>query len=292
MAKFDDIERIVGRRSREPEVVEVLDESILYPDADKRDAVKQAAKKLDPRVGIKKPWSKTRPGDTPGRKATPNAIQLLAGNKEKGESPLATSACNDYLRMGPARSIAGLHRAYIANDPNYHRSMNSLYHYSWDFNWARRAEEYDARMEAQKNLVAAETLATGLATATTRIERLKRLAQLLEEEIARPGRLYIEDTKQVGTGRFAKQVKTIRFNSALVDQYRGALDDIAKETGGRSKAAGSDGMPVRIEVSVKNNEVVSEEGVPKPKQEIESDDDFTFDAPDVELAISEDADDS
>jgi len=41
--------------------------------------------------------------------------------------------------------------------------------------------------------------------------------------------IWLPDVKEVG----GQVVDIERFNAAIVDQYRGALDDIAKEVGGR-----------------------------------------------------------
>ena len=38
------------------------------------------------------------------------ALRLLAGRRQKGESSRAVQGCNDFLRMGPGRSIAALAR--------------------------------------------------------------------------------------------------------------------------------------------------------------------------------------
>ena len=44
--------------------------------------------------------------------ALPETLELLSGERCLGESIKAMIACNDYLRMGPARSQAGLLRRY------------------------------------------------------------------------------------------------------------------------------------------------------------------------------------
>ena len=226
-------------RNRQPEPVTELPK--LPPS--------QRVSKVDSRRGVSIPF----PSGTTGRVRKPHTQELLAGTMDPHETVVEVIACNDYLRMGPARNIAGLHRIY-QKDPLYSRALSSLYHYSWDYGWAARADEYDTRLETAKNKVAEEVLTTGLSLSYTRIKKLKRLAQLLEEEIARPGRLYITDTKQIGTGKYAREVSTIRFNSALIEQYRAVMDDIAKETGGRIKLGGSGDIPIHIDVNLKDVE--------------------------------------
>jgi len=247
---FDTV--IIGRGPQPEPVVEEI-QVLKLPESRKLG--------IDPRRGVSKPFP-PRKDLSIGRVRKPRTPKLLAGKVDPHETVAEILACNDYLRMGPARNIAGLHRIY-QKDPTYGRSRASLYHYSWDYNWSLRADEYDNKLEATKNQVADEVLATGLAVSYTRIKKLKRLAQLLEEELARPGRLYITDTKQIGTGRYAREVSSVRFNSQLVEQYRAVMDDIAKETGGRVKPSASSDLPVNINVNIKdgsiNNEPMSHE---------------------------------
>lgn len=64
---------------------------------------------------------------------------------------------------------------------------------------------------------------TGLALKAMRISKLKRLARRLEKDL-----LTAEDKLWIA-GKYGKS-----FNAGEVDQYRGILDDIAKELGERS----------------------------------------------------------
>ena len=45
--------------------------------------------------------------------------------------------------------------------------------------------------------------------------------------------LWVDDVKSVGSRDNAEIVEIVRFNPALLEQYRKTLEDIAKETGGR-----------------------------------------------------------
>lgn len=56
--------------------------------------------------------------------------------------------------------------------------------------------------------------------------------------------LWVADVKSIGSGEFAERVDIERFNSALVEQYRKVLEDIAKETGGRVQK-----QDIRIDMS-------------------------------------------
>jgi hypothetical protein len=77
-----------------------------------------------------------------------------------------------------------------------------------------------------------DALTTGLALKAERVKRLALLAGLMEEDLF-GGVLWTQDVKMIGTGECQERVEFELFNAAEVSQYRGVLDDIAKETGGR-----------------------------------------------------------
>lgn len=79
-------------------------------------------------------------------------------------------------------------------------------------------------------------LTTGLAVRANRVEKLQELATLLEEDIFHD-RLWLDQVKMIGSGLFSRQVDYEEFNTAEVTQYRGVLDDIAKEVGDRKQAS-------------------------------------------------------
>lgn len=79
-----------------------------------------------------------------------------------------------------------------------------------------------------------EALNTGLAKVSKRVEKLKQLAARLEEDLfAAEDKVWTLQVKGVGSGPIAEIVEYYEFNRSEVDAYRGVLDDIAKETGGR-----------------------------------------------------------
>ena len=97
-----------------------------------------------------------------------------------------------------------------------------------------------------KALIAAgeqDALTEGLAKKAERVKKLKQLASLLERDLF-GGSLWLDQVKGVGSGDAAMIVDYEEFNKAEVDAYRGILDDIAKETGGRvqkQEVSGPDG---------------------------------------------------
>jgi hypothetical protein len=90
------------------------------------------------------------------------------------------------------------------------------------------------RMELSSILKVDEqnALRTGLAVKEQRVIRLQKLAELMEHDLL-GGFLWTEEIKGVGSGDIAEIVEYDEFNAAEVAQYRGVLDDIAKEVGDR-----------------------------------------------------------
>jgi hypothetical protein len=76
-----------------------------------------------------------------------------------------------------------------------------------------------------------DALTTGLALKEARIRRLQELAELLEEDLF-GDRLWLDRVKAAGFMR----VDYEEFNATEVQQYRGLLDDIAKEVGHRKQS--------------------------------------------------------
>lgn len=86
-------------------------------------------------------------------------------------------------------------------------------------------------------------LSTGYALKEHRVLKLSQLAELLERDLF-GGFLWTEQVKGVGAGTAAEVVDYDEFNKAEVDAYRGVLEDLAAETGGRIRkieATGKDG---------------------------------------------------
>lgn len=191
--------------------------------------------------------------------------ELLSGQKQKGESSKAVQACNDWLRMGPGRSLADLWRQYRDTQENTTptRSLNTLEAWSSRYVWAERAEEYDARIEDDKNARIQEIMGTGLALVHERVHTLKDLGKLLLEQLYERGEedelhnLWLPDVKQIGGGEYAERVDIERYNSPLVGDIRGVLDDLARETGGRvhkQELSGADGAPVNVVLYMPDNQ--------------------------------------
>jgi hypothetical protein len=132
--------------------------------------------------------------------------------------------------------------------------MGTLQQWSSRYDWPARAEAYDAQLEEQKNAHAQEIMRSGLALGHERVTKLKLLADFLEQELytrdetGAYSNLWLPDVKQIGAGDDAQRVDIVRFNTPLVEQYRGVLDDLAKETGGRKQTHDitSDGQKIAV----------------------------------------------
>ena len=76
----------------------------------------------------------------------------------------------------------------------------------------------------------------GLANKEVRIRRLARLARRMEKDLFGnddDDRLWTDQVKGIGKGQDFERVEYEEFNAPEVQQYRGLLDDIAKEVGDR-----------------------------------------------------------
>lgn len=184
-------------------------------------------------------------------------VELLAGERQKNETDKAVQACNDYLRMGAGRSFNKLLAKYCEvwqkNAPT--QAYGTIQKWSVSHGWQARCAQYDAEWDARKTAERNAVFAQGLALDFERVEKLKRLADLLEAQIYETGEnnvyhnIWLPDVKQIGSGDTVERVDIERFNSALLSEYRSVLDDLAKEVGGRVKkqeVSGLDGTPLKV----------------------------------------------
>ena len=157
--------------------------------------------------------------------------------------------------MGPGRSLRLLLERYRESEQNLAatRSQGTLWGWSARFGWQERAAAYDARLEADKDARAGEIMQSGLAVTHERVVKLKELAGFLEGQLYEQGEdgvyhnVWLPDVKQIGSGPDAERVDIERFNAPIIEQYRGTLDDLAKETGGRKQAIEHSGdLGVRV----------------------------------------------
>lgn len=104
----------------------------------------------------------------------------------------------------------------------------------------------DADIKAMVAAGEQDALSEGLALKGERVKKLKQLAALMERDLF-GGFMWVEQVKSVREGDASTVVDYEEFNKAEVSEYRGVLDDIAKETGGRVQKmehGGKDGGPI------------------------------------------------
>lgn len=165
------------------------------------------------------------------------SVELLVGTRHKGESDKAVAACNDYLRMGFDRSVTTLHTNYTHTSPENapSKSLRWLKEWSRKYGWVERASLYDAKWEREKNRIneaeRRRVFAQGVALDFERVKTLAQIGGMLADDLIENG-VYTTDVKLAANG---DEVEIEVINEAAIRQLRGIYDDIAKETGGRSK---------------------------------------------------------
>lgn len=192
--------------------------------------------------------------------------ELLAGERKDNETDRAVQACNAYLRMGAGRSLSKLIKKPTKANQSQPatESIATLKEWSTTFDWQLRASAYDSELEQAKNEKRKQVIEQGLALDHERVTKLKRLARFLEEQIYdetpepeamtteeliganlagnaprvvpvgfEQYKVWLPDVKQVGSGEKAERVDIVKFNAALISEYRSTLADLAAETGGR-----------------------------------------------------------
>lgn len=172
------------------------------------------------------------------------------------ETNRSKQAFEDYFALGPGRSLSALVESYRKRTkpapPT--RQLTTLKVWSTQFGWQARIAEREAEIAKQaKQALASEkakVLQSGYALFFKRIETLNRLAELLWEEVNTTDKRWLPDVKQIGAGESAERVDIVRFNAPLIEQLRGALNDLAAEMGERVKGievSGKDGGPIQMQ---------------------------------------------
>lgn len=77
-----------------------------------------------------------------------------------------------------------------------------------------------------------DALSSGLAIKDERVRRLQQLADLMWKDLT-GGFLWLDQVKALGSGEYMETYDYEEFNTAEVREFRGVLDDIAKELGHR-----------------------------------------------------------
>lgn len=143
---------------------------------------------------------------------------------------------NIYRLIGMTRSLAKAHRNWRQADGKVAdktaRAGAAWFQMAKEWNWTERAEAWDEAQRQSLEEDATRIYGSGLSLAHERVDKLKQIAQKLED--------------------FILDKKTTRISPFVIEQYRGILDDIAKERGERLKETritGATGGAIMIETS-------------------------------------------
>jgi len=164
----------------------------------------------------------------------------------RGETAAAKQGFLDYLAMGPGRSLRKLYEEY--RDPKkYKQDMNSseapptrqlstIQMWSSAYNWVKRVnrvtdEQIDTIFREQKRALAEASLEQ-FASPAARIKALNQIAEMLLEYLIDVG-LIKTVIKQVGSGKNTRMKEEKSVDTQAIQAFRGVLEDLAKETGGR-----------------------------------------------------------
>jgi hypothetical protein len=162
--------------------------------------------------------------------------------------------------LPPVRSLMD---AYRVEFPDTKRQYAPTHWYveAQKWKWDERCAAWDAYQDEQiEQLIAkekAKVIKSHYALMHKRVEALNRLAEKLEAYMDDENNIWLPDVKSVGTGSTAERVDLIKFNDALISEYRATFADLAAELGHRIKKT-------KMDVAVTPKEYVgideSEEG--------------------------------
>jgi hypothetical protein len=161
-------------------------------------------------------------------------IEQDAWEQMEGEPEIWYRRFNVYRLMGPSRNISKAYKNWRAGSGKNEkaRAGSEWFTESSRWKWKERADAWDADVSQELENDAARIYGDGLSLAHNRVDKLKLIAQKLED--------------------FILDANTTRLSPFILEQYRGILDDIAKEKGERLKETritGATGGAILIETS-------------------------------------------
>lgn len=156
------------------------------------------------------------------------------------ETRKAHTGLRDYWAIGPGRSIRKLHQMYMettSQEPPT-RVLRTILGWSTKYSWQDRIDRAkeiadDEIAELERQVRRDTVLTSGFALRYERVAALQALADLLQEELLEEDKRWLPDVKQIGGGEYAERVDIVRFNNAIIEQFRKTLEDIAAEMGDR-----------------------------------------------------------
>jgi len=118
------------------------------------------------------------------------------------------------------------------------RTLRTIRGWSAKYAWQDRVDRAkeiadDEIAELEREVRREAILSSGFAQRYERVAALQDLAELLLSELLTEDKRWLPDVKQIGGGEYAERIDIVRFNSAIVEQFRKTLEDIAAEMGDR-----------------------------------------------------------
>lgn len=163
-------------------------------------------------------------------------VERDAWEKMEGEPDLWYDRFTQFRLLGPRRSMAKVYRLSRLREKGVISERDNA-PALWNdkaklWNWRERAAAWDAYTLEQVEERSEKVYNEGLSLVHERVDHLKQLATKLERYLLDP--------------------RTTRLSPHLIEQYRGVLDDIAKELNQRVKEtriSGPGGGPIPIVTS-------------------------------------------
>lgn len=165
---------------------------------------------------------------------------------DEGEPDLWYGRFWAYLRLGTKRSV----NAVFKKENNKKQQETTMYPGpTWyeaakQWEWSERSKAYDKFQREEEDRIIAEekekVLRSGFALMHKRVKELDRLTRKLIQMEKDDSKVWIPETRVIGSGENAQVIENITFNAplyTLIDKY---MDSIAKETGERVKVTKSE----------------------------------------------------
>jgi hypothetical protein len=180
-------------------------------------------------------------------------------DRQPAEGPKAYKAFLLYRNLGARRSLDAAYQLSLPEQQKSNKRATGRWtEWSRQFQWLTRAQAWDTWRQAEHERIEQElekeeiqrVMSLRYAKSYYRVEDLNTVAENLLKEIKETDKVWLPDVKSIGGGEFAERVDLIRFNAQLFQQYRGTLEDIAAELGGRVKkqeVTGKDGGPIQTQ---------------------------------------------
>lgn len=100
--------------------------------------------------------------------------------------------------------------------------------------------KYKIDIQSLRRELETKALYEGLALRSNRLDKLYKLATVMEDDLFQHGKLWLSKVKGIGSGNYFERVVEEEFNESELRQLRGVYDDIAREVGGRRAELGLD----------------------------------------------------